>query len=250
MKIRFALAIAAVAFVAQPAYSQDDPEQVKKNIMAVVKKRLEEERAKILEQISKILDEELSRQKPADKPAEKEKEKEKKPADEKKAEDPASREGDKKARDIERKLAQLDEQRDNLQRDLRAIKRASDDAKIIKDAKENPPEDGQAMQEEFQEYFQAHNDKEYKDSIKGFKRLYHAFHESDNRGARRFAATSAYNVCCGYALVGDKEEALDWLELSIKAGFDTDRDFDHMRQDSDLDSLRKERRYLKLMADR
>ena len=59
--------------------------------------------------------------------------------------------------------------------------------------------------------------------------------------------TSAYNVACGYALSGQKEEALDWLELSIKAGFSK---IDHLRKDPDLDSLRNEKRYKKLLADR
>ncbi|MBI4565178.1 MAG: hypothetical protein HY716_10845 [Planctomycetes bacterium] len=231
--------IDAVQLIGKPPAGTEtaqDKEEIKKNILAMVKKRLAEERARILEQIGKLLDEELSRQKPADKPSG-----DKPPA-------PAA--GDKKAREIERKLAELDEQRDELLHDLRAIKRGTEDAKIIEDARKNPPEDGQAIQEEFQEYFQAHTDEEFKDSIKGFKRLYYALHDSDNRGMRRFAAMSAYNVCCGYALSQDKEQSLDWLEISIKAGFNSAQDFAHMRQDTDLDSLRQERRYLKLMADR
>ena len=44
-----------------------------------------------------------------------------------------------------------------------------------------------------------------------------------------------------------KEEALDWLEMAIKAGFSK---IDHLRKDPDLDSLRNEKRYKKLLADR
>ncbi|MBI3855865.1 MAG: hypothetical protein HY293_09275 [Planctomycetes bacterium] len=58
---------------------------------------------------------------------------------------------------------------------------------------------------------------------------------------------SAYNVACGYALSGAKEEAIDWLEYSVKAGYN---DFDHLRKDTDLDGLRNEKRYKKLLTDR
>ena len=57
---------------------------------------------------------------------------------------------------------------------------------------------------------------------------------------------SAYNVACGYALAGDKSAALDWLEISVEGGY---TDFEHMRDDPDLDSLRKERRYHRLLID-
>ncbi|MDP6958937.1 MAG: hypothetical protein QF645_09010, partial [Planctomycetota bacterium] len=62
----------------------------------------------------------------------------------------------------------------------------------------------------------------------------------------QWAVVSAYNVACGYALSGKKAHALDWLEMSVKGGYD---DFEHMRADSDLDSLRKEKRYNKLLLD-
>ena len=58
---------------------------------------------------------------------------------------------------------------------------------------------------------------------------------------------SAYNVSCGYALDGKKQNSLDWLEISIGKGYD---DFEHMRRDPDLDSIRKEKRYQRLLTDR
>jgi tetratricopeptide (TPR) repeat protein len=58
--------------------------------------------------------------------------------------------------------------------------------------------------------------------------------------------TAAYNVACGYALLGEKKDALDWLEKSVQMGW---KNFDHMKRDRDLDSLRKEERYLKLMEE-
>jgi hypothetical protein len=60
----------------------------------------------------------------------------------------------------------------------------------------------------------------------------------------KLAIPSAYNVACGYALSGDKAKALDWLEKSVKMGW---TDLNHMEQDEDLDSLRNEERYKKLV---
>jgi hypothetical protein len=49
-----------------------------------------------------------------------------------------------------------------------------------------------------------------------------------------------YNVACGYALLGQKEKALDWLERAAAAGFDDKR---LAESDTDLASLRGEARF-------
>ena len=49
-----------------------------------------------------------------------------------------------------------------------------------------------------------------------------------------------YNVACGYALLGQKEKALDWLEGAAAAGFDDKR---LAESDTDLSSLRGEARF-------
>jgi tetratricopeptide (TPR) repeat protein len=49
-----------------------------------------------------------------------------------------------------------------------------------------------------------------------------------------------YNVACGYALVGQKEKALDWLERAAAAGFSDKR---LAETDTDLASLRGEARF-------
>lgn len=54
-----------------------------------------------------------------------------------------------------------------------------------------------------------------------------------------------YNVACAYALQGDKKKALRELQKAIELGF---RDIDNMRADSDLESLRKEPEFQKLIA--
>jgi TolA-binding protein len=232
------LAVAAAVACAPVARAQETDEQIKRRILDRVKERLAEEKKLILERMSKVIDEELSGG-PKKEPA-------------------APKTTDKRIRDLERKLQALDDQRDDLMRDIRDIKRETEDAKIIADAKKSPIESGQEGAEEFQDAFKAHNDatkdlesdkakaaKGFERSIAGFKRIYYAL--KDNDDAKQLTLPSAYNVACGYALVGKNTEAIDWLEIAIRHGYS---DYDHMRKDTDLDGLRKERRFLRLLADR
>ncbi len=236
------VALAAVIASASAARAQETDEQIKKRILDKVRERLSEEKKSILERMSKVIDEELS-----DAPK-----KDPGPAPD------APKGKDRRIRDLERKLQALDDQRDDLMRDIRAIKRETEDAKLIEEAKKSPPETAQEAQDDFQIYFEAHNeatkllatDKEkaakgFEKSIAGFKKLYYAL--KDQPGARGISMPSAYNVACGYALTGKSTEAIDWLEISIKAGYN---DWDHIREDSDFESIRKERRYLRILADR
>ena len=56
-------------------------------------------------------------------------------------------------------------------------------------------------------------------------------------------ASAKYNLACTYALKGDREAALDWLEKSVNVGFD---DSDRLHQDPDIASLRGESRFKKI----
>lgn len=49
-----------------------------------------------------------------------------------------------------------------------------------------------------------------------------------------------YNLACSYALVGDKDAAFTALEKAVRLGY---RDTNWMRQDSDLEVLRKDPRF-------
>ena len=59
-------------------------------------------------------------------------------------------------------------------------------------------------------------------------------------------STTYYNLACLDALDGKKASAVEWLEKSVRAGF-IDRDW--IRRDVDLDVLRDEAGYKKLLAD-
>jgi tetratricopeptide (TPR) repeat protein len=76
-----------------------------------------------------------------------------------------------------------------------------------------------------------------------------------DRAARAFVAsaeagvregTSLYNAACARALANRKDEALDLLQKALDAGFD---DPDHLREDDDLDGLRDDPRFRRLLRD-
>lgn len=53
-----------------------------------------------------------------------------------------------------------------------------------------------------------------------------------------------YNIACYYSIKGVTDLALVWLEKALKAGF---AQFEHMETDSDLDAIRRQPRYAKLV---
>ncbi len=225
--LRTTLAIAFLATTSAYAFGQqDDTEKLKKAILDKVRARLDEEHKKIIERVGKIIDEELA-----------------------KGVAPAT-EFDKKIAEIEKKLKDLDTARADLLKQLEDLKKQAkapppkegdDEAKIKKDAKTKGPQSPEEAQELFAEANKDHEAKDFKTSILKFKYIHYQFGETP------IGAASAYNVACGYALSGDKAKACDWLETSIKAGFE---DYEHMKRDTDLDSIRGEKKYKQLMADK
>lgn len=205
------------------AHGQDDPAELKARILEKVRAKLSSDRSTLLKRIEKIIDEELAKSGPTVKT----------PA--------APAEGD-RVKDLERKMRQLEEQKESLQTEMAKAKRLEADAPLREEAKKDGPHGAEEAQEMFDNALELHDkDKNYREAIKLFKRVYYNYPKS------KMGAISAYNAACGYALSGQKEEALDWLELSVKSGY---ADFDHLRQDTDLDGLRGEKRYKKLLTDR
>lgn len=56
--------------------------------------------------------------------------------------------------------------------------------------------------------------------------------------------SSLYNVACALALAGHADQAFEWLDKAIAAGFDS---WDLIRSDADLDHLRQDPRFQKLL---
>ncbi|HLF92732.1 MAG TPA: hypothetical protein VJB14_04675 [Planctomycetota bacterium] len=214
-------ALFLLALVSLASAQQDpDPAELKKRILEKVAQRLAAERSAVLKRIEKIVDEELAKEQPAAK----------------------GPEGDAKVKELEKKLRAQEEEKERTAAELAKAKREAEDEPIRKEAKKDGPHDEEEAQEMFTAALKLHDeDKDFKKSIRLFKKVYYQLPKSS------VGFTSAYNVACGYALAGQKEEAIDWLETSIKAGFSK---IDHLRKDPDLDSLRNEKRYKRLLADR
>ena len=210
------------------ALAQDSDAEVKARILEKVRAKLTADRAALLKRIEKIIDEELGKPAPSAKPE--------KPAPK------GEPEGDAKVKDLERKMRLLEEQKETLASEMAKAKRQAADEALREEARKDGPHDAEEAQEMFDNALELHDkDKNYREAIKLFKRIYYNFPKT------RVGAISAYNAACGYALSGSKEEAIDWLEYSVKSGYN---DFDHLRKDTDLDGLRNEKRYKKLLTDR
>ena len=55
----------------------------------------------------------------------------------------------------------------------------------------------------------------------------------------------AYNIACCYALAGNKEQAIEWLDKSFRTGF---RGLERAQRDADLASLRDDPQYRKIVS--
>ncbi|HEU4521818.1 MAG TPA: tetratricopeptide repeat protein, partial [Thermoanaerobaculia bacterium] len=70
-----------------------------------------------------------------------------------------------------------------------------------------------------------------------------AFQQAIAHGYR--GASSKYNIACSYALLGNEESAVKWLDDAIRSGWD---DFDHLAKDSDFDPIRTGARFQRFVA--
>jgi len=82
-----------------------------------------------------------------------------------------------------------------------------------------------------------YNARDYRKSIA-------AYEKEIELGARRPAST-AYNIACNYALLGEKELAIKWLEKALAMKFPS---IQHAQTDTDLQSLRGDVRFQKLVG--
>ena len=95
------------------------------------------------------------------------------------------------------------------------------------------PRDGE---EWFRRGYELHSSDRYPEAIEAFK---HAV----DLGYRK--ATAMYNIACGYSLLNDKDNALAWLQRALNDAFSRT---DLLASDSDLDPLRADPRFKKILA--
>lgn len=82
-----------------------------------------------------------------------------------------------------------------------------------------------------------HRRERYEDAIAAFAKSIGAGHRE---------GASAYNIACGYALLGRSDEAFSWLKRAASYGFDVSS---YLRSDDDLDSLRSDPRWTSIRAE-
>lgn len=54
-----------------------------------------------------------------------------------------------------------------------------------------------------------------------------------------------YNLACSCSMSGEVDSALEWLQSAITAGYN---EFEYMKQDGDLEAVRRDPRFLELLA--
>jgi hypothetical protein len=97
------------------------------------------------------------------------------------------------------------------------------------------------------EVMNAFNQKEYKTAIKLLDDFVKAYQKLDKPDQTEFADVLSmcyYNYACAYSLLKKKGKALDYFQKAIDAGY---KDYNHATKDTDLDYIRKEKKFEELM---
>jgi tetratricopeptide (TPR) repeat protein/beta-lactamase regulating signal transducer with metallopeptidase domain len=74
-----------------------------------------------------------------------------------------------------------------------------------------------------------------------YEQAIEAFQKAIEDGYREDA--SSYNIACGYALLGDKDKAFEWLNKAMQEGFELSG---YLKSDDDLESLHSDARWAKI----
>jgi tetratricopeptide (TPR) repeat protein len=80
-----------------------------------------------------------------------------------------------------------------------------------------------------------YNAKQYKKATEFYTKAF----QVDPNSKKNF-----YNAACASSLANDKKKSLDWLEIAVNNGFNS---ADHINSDSDLDNIRKEKKFKKII---
>jgi tetratricopeptide (TPR) repeat protein len=79
---------------------------------------------------------------------------------------------------------------------------------------------------------------------KEYRKAIAAYEQAIKLGAG-FPSNAAFNIACCYALLGEKEKALEWLQRAFDMGF---RNLEHSQKDTDLVILHDDPRFKKIVG--
>jgi hypothetical protein len=232
--------VVLLAAAASTSGQAQDPQETKKKLMDQVRERLAEERRRILDRVGKLIDEELDKRGGGGEPIG-------------------------VAELIERRREQLQRDIEERQGAIRELELWKEDIALIEEVRKEKPA---ATREEVNAAFQAAyqllaEDKDYAAGNRAFKKLFYAYREVPEFFGT--AVISAYNIACGYSLLGGDPNitrSLDWLEVSLRLGYAArtggcengcqyDREphssFEHMELDTDLENIRTTERWKELV---
>jgi hypothetical protein len=222
LTMRSVVAIIFVTLAGSAVLAQDLDKQ-EKDLLDSIKARLKSARQNLVRGIDRIVSEELKGAKVASKVQE-------------------------QIKKLQERLSALRKEEQQILSQIMSLKWAAQDSAIIEELKKEgmTPQDASTL---FNECLEALQDRDFGPSIKGFKKIWYGFANHRDPRFRQFAGTSAYNVACGYSLMGKKADALDWLEFSFIRGFlqREDDPLGHIKQDTDLDNIRNEERFKELI---
>jgi hypothetical protein len=89
----------------------------------------------------------------------------------------------------------------------------------------------------FIESYKKRDVSQYHVLLKDFVKKYEALGEKEKKDYASFYVNAFYNLACTYSLINAKQEALDNLQKSIRAGYSN---YANIARDSDLDNIRNE----------
>ena len=81
----------------------------------------------------------------------------------------------------------------------------------------------------------------YKQLLNEFIPEFQALSDPDKKRFSNYRSNAYYNLCCTYALLDNKSEAIKYLKMAIDAGY---FDYSHIRKDNDLKNIRNDKEYL------
>ena len=86
--------------------------------------------------------------------------------------------------------------------------------------------------------------KTYGQLLDEFKSKYNKLSATDQKLYATYLIDGYYNYSCTYSLLNDKGHAIDYLNRAIKAGY---TNYSHIQEDTDLDNIRKDPAFEKLV---
>lgn len=89
--------------------------------------------------------------------------------------------------------------------------------------------------------YEARDTAAFASNFKVVLKFFYSLSDEEQKNYKQALASAYYNFACTYALVGNKTNALDCLDKSVDNGF---FNYSHMMGDTDLNSLRSEKKFV------